>query len=360
MIELKGVTKQYLYGARILGATDMIIKDGEIVALLGDEGSGRTTFIKVASAVTDCEGEVLLDGTPVKTKTDDVAVVFDDLAVFGNRTFYYNLAYPLKIRGYEKSEIDSRVKAAAERLGITACLYERVKKMPLIDVKRLAIARLLIRDVKAIFIDDITSGLCQKDARALWSEVAPIILQKAKEGKTVVFSTSVREEAMSVADRIAVMHYGEIKQIDAASRIESAPDNVWAAQAFDVHYHFERAELTRDGEGLKLIFGIADPVSEEERTYTLDASCFDGMIADGYEGKTVIVGWRCDCFAKDGDRTERVKYALYENGAYLLYTESGIVVSSEQKQDTVCTLPVVEKARLYDFTNENSIHKRER
>lgn len=94
MIELKGVTKQYLYGARVLGSVELKVDDGGIVALLGDKGSGKTTLLKVAAGVTDCEGEVLISGAPLAKRPDDVLMVFDDLAVFKNRTFYYNLAYP--------------------------------------------------------------------------------------------------------------------------------------------------------------------------------------------------------------------------------------------------------------------------
>ena len=81
---------------------------------------------------------------PLAKKPDDVIMIFDDLALFANRSCYYNLAYPLKIRGANKDEIDKRVKAAAEKVGITASLYFKARKLDSIDKKRLAIARVLI------------------------------------------------------------------------------------------------------------------------------------------------------------------------------------------------------------------------
>lgn len=360
MIELRGVTKQYLYGARVLGSVDMTVADGEIVALLGDGGSGKTTLLKVAAGVTDCEGEVLISGSPIAKRPDDVLMVFDDLAVFKNRSFYYNLAYPLKLRGADKSEIDRRVKACAERMGITACLYEKVRKMPLIDVKRLAVARLFLREYKALFIDDITSGLDRDETEELWSEVIPIILEKAKEGVSVIYATHSAYEATSIADRIAVLHYGELKQIGSAKEINENPSNIWAAQALDKYYHFERARLERINGGLKVVLGVKTPVSgadgENEANETvLDGSTFEGRIASGYEGETVFIGWRGDDFAESGERKESVSYAVREGDAYILHTQSGICVERDNKAEDVCTLPNIARAFLFDFTNENSI-----
>lgn len=165
MIKLDGVSKQYIYGARVFAPVDMTINDGEIVALLGDELSGKTTFLKVVAGVTDSEGKVLFDGEPLAKKPDDVIMIFDDLALFANRSCYYNLAYPLKIRGANKDEIDKRVKAAAEKVGITASLYFKARKLDSIDKKRLAIARLFLRDFKVALVDDITRGLKKEECK---------------------------------------------------------------------------------------------------------------------------------------------------------------------------------------------------
>ena len=355
MIELRAVTKQYLYGARVLGNTDMRVADGEIVALLGDKGGGKTTLLKVIAGVTDCEGEVLINGNPLGKKPDDVLMLFDDLAVFENRSFYYNLAYPLKMRGVEKSEIDRRVKAAAERMGITACLYEKVRKMPLIDVKRLAVARLFLREYSVLLVDCITDGLCRAEANELWGEVAPILVAKAREGVSVMFATESAEEALSVADRIAVLHYGEIKQVGTAEEIWNNPSNIWAAQALDESYHFERARLERNDGALTVLLGVETP-TEKADEYAIQADMFNGKIAVGYEGKDIFVGWHSDCFAESGEREEEVEYALRKDNKYLHYTKSGVRVLLGEKRDTVCTLPRVESIRLYDFASENSLH----
>lgn len=356
MIELRGVTKQYLYGARILGGIDMRVEDGEIVALLGDKQSGKTTMLKVIAGVTDCEGEVLIDGSPLDKKPDDVLMVFDDLAVFENRSFYYNLAYPLKIRGLNKAEIDRKVTAAAERVGVTAWLRDKVKKAPLIYVKRLGLARLFLREYRALLVDNITCGLSREEASELWGEVAPILLEKARQGVSVVYSTTDKGEAISVSDRVAVLHLGELKQLAPWEIICSSPASIWAAQATDSHYHFERARLEEKDGKLQIVLGVKTPVSEACE-YALNAECLRDKIVDGFCGNDVYVGCRAEDFAEEGERNERVEYALRCDDGYLMRTESGVWVKNGSKSESVCTLPRIEKIRLYDFNSENSLHK---
>lgn len=358
MIEFIGVSKQYLYGARVLGATDIKVNDGEIFALLGDAQSGKTTFIKVAAGVTECEGEVRIDGRSICSKTDDVIVVFDDLAVFENRTFYYNLAYPLKIRGYGKTEIAQKVQFCADKLGITSCLYEKVKKMPLIDRKRLAAARIYLRDARVILVDDITCGLDKSQSKELWSEMVPIFIEKARQGASIIFSTTDMQEALSVADRMAILHYGGIKQVGTFEEISRDPANIWSAQAADPDFHFERARLLRKNDRLIASIGTNKNDNESEG-YDIDLSHLDGHIVQSYEGKEIYVGWKSCDYLIDGGRRERVNYAVKERSGFVLFCESGLKIRCKEKKETVCTLPDAEKVLLFDITNENSIMKKQ-
>lgn len=347
MIKLDGVSKQYLYGARVLFGVDLTVADGEIVSVLGDEQSGKTTLLKVIAGVTDCEGQVLIDGSPIAKKPDDVIMVFDDLAVFDNRSCYYNLAYPLKIRGLSKDAIDEKVKECAMRVGITASLYERAGKMSLIDKKRLALARLFLRDCKVILVDDITRGLDKDEAKTLWREVEPILVQKAAEGKSVIFATRDKDEALSVADRIVVMHYREVKQIGKYCDIKRNPSNVWAVQAFDEDYHFEKATLSlEDG---NLVCTTLDG-------YTVDVSHLCGKVAPEYIGKTVLAGWQSDCFDVDGERKVKTDYSIATTHGYTLVAGEQRIFCKQNLQE-VGTLPLANSVWLFDETNENSIVK---
>lgn len=345
MIELEGVSKQYLYGARALGALDLKIEAGEIVAVLGGEGSGKTTLLKVIAGVTDCEGRALVDGEPVGKRPDNVQFVFDDLALFKNRTGFYNLAYPLSVRGIDKDKTRDAVCSAADELGIMACLSEKVKKLSLADVKRLAIARLLLRDAKNILIDDITSGLSAAEARELWAQLVPILLKKARAGSTVIYSTSSAEEAISIADRIAVMSGGELKQFDTPNKIYECPASIWAAQALDKHFWFESATLSSNGENLALA----------ARDFSLDVTWLKDRIPASYIGTAVLVGWHGVDFAEDGEKTEDVAYVVREGDMYVHHTASGVRVVLKEKREKVCASPRAEKIMLFDAKNENSI-----
>lgn len=345
MLELRGVAKQYLYGARLFGSLDMKFESGEIVAFLGDEGSGKTSLLKVIAAVTDCEGQVLFDGQPLDKKPDDVIMVFDDLALFENRTGFYNLAYPLKIRGYDKQSVIEIVNRCADKLGVVAILYDKMKNVPLIDRKRLAVARLFLRDAKVILVDDITCGLCKDEAKQLWNEVAPILQDFAKQGKIVLFSTSDKDEALSIADKVAVLHYGEVKQFGTYESVRSNPSNIWAAQAFDEDYHFEKARLEcKDG--------TLTAVTEDG--FDIDLTHLKGRIVESYISQNVFVGWNCDSYDTSGERKEKVESYLRTENGYCLKTKNG-VVRSDEKLDETGTLAQKGKAAVYDFTNENSI-----
>ncbi len=345
MISLEGVTKQYLYGARVLGTLDFTVSDGEIVSVLGGEGSGKTTLLKVIAGVTDCEGRVLVDGEPIAKRPENVQFVFDDLAVFKNRTCFYNLAYPLNVRGIDKEKIREAVEGAARELGISACLPEKVKKLPLIDVKRLAVARLLLRDAKNILIDDITSGLSAGEARELWAGLVLILLKKAAQGATVIYSTSSVEEALSIADRIAVMSGGELKQLDTPKSIYEQPSSVWAAQALDKNFHFESATLSKDGDSLTLT----------GNELSLDVSQLKDRVPASYIGVPILAGWHGVDFAEDGVRREDVAYVVREGDGYVHHTVSDVRVVLGRKRDRVCTSPRPERIMFFDAKSENSI-----
>lgn len=345
MLELRGVAKQYLYGARLFGSLDMKIDDGQIVAFLGDGGSGKTSLLKVIAAVTDCEGQVLFDGQSLDKKPDDVIMIFDDLALFENRTGFYNLAYPLKIRGYDKQSVIETVNRCADKLGVVAILYDKMKKVPLVDRKRLAVARLFLRDAKVILVDDITRGLCKDEARQLWKEVSPILQDFAKQGKIVLFSTRDKDEALSIADKIAVLHYGELKQFGTYESVRRNPSNTWAAQAFDENYHFEKARLECKN-------GTLTAVTEDG--FDIDLEHLRGRIVESYISQNVFVGWNSDCYDTQGERKEKVESSLRTENGYCLKTKNR-VVRSDEKLDETGTLAQKGRAAVFDFTNENSI-----
>lgn len=351
MLTLEAFAKQYLYGARLFGGIDAEFADGEIVAVLGGEGSGKTSFLKSLCGAEKAEGRVLLDGETIARKTDKVMMVFDDGAVFGHKTVYDNLAYPLGLRGVDKVEIASRVIAAAERMGIGACLNMRARTLSSAEKRRMSLARLLVRDVRLCLIDEPAAGLTREDAESLFCDLHPVLRSLADKGTTVIYATSSREEAFAAADRVVVLVGGEVRQIGSREDILSAPRSIWAAQALDKDYNVAKCVLSDENGRITLVFGEND---------TVDAECLRDGIEESYFGKEVLAGWYPEGAAKDGAAariTERAVLCVGDRFGYVLHSENGFAERCDARRDTVHIRPDAAAVTLFERTSEFSIMK---
>lgn len=353
MLTLKGVTKQYLYGARLFGALDLTVADGEIVAVYGGEGSGKTSFLKTVAGVEDSEGEILVCGESTKVKTDNVVMVFDDGCVFGFRSVFDNLAFPLKIRRVDKVEIASRVIRAAEKTGIGGCLRLRARSLSAEEQRRMSLARIFVRDAPLVLIDEPTKGLSKEEASAVWADLAPLLKERAAAGASVIFSTTDRMEAMSISDRVMVLQTGEVKQVASWEEIAARPSNVWAAQAIDVHYNVVKCVLYLKNGVLTLKFGDGKEIFVEGT---------DGKPLENYIGKEVLCGWfpSFSATAKGIPArkafSEKTVFCERTARGTEAHTESGLYTLCPFGCDEVDAYPCDgEGVTLFDATNENSI-----
>ena len=344
MLKIGGFAVQYLYGARLFGGVDAEFRDGEIISVYGGEGSGKSSFLKGICGAAPAEGSVLLDGRPVGAKTDDVVMVFQDGAVFPFKSVYDNLAYPLAIRGTDKAEIARKVLAAAEEMGITACLNMRARSLSLAEKRRMSLARMAVRKARLYIADAPTAGLAREDAESVFEDLCSLMRRLAAEGGTVIYSTSDRAEALAAADRIAVLVGGELKQLGSAYDIRRAPASVWAAQAVDKWYNFIKCTLTDENGRMKLVFGEDD---------VLDAEALRGRVPEGYVGSEVLAGW----FPEDaaGEKTSPLVYAVGERCSHVSVSAEGIAERGVGRKDEVRIRPDVAKVTLFDRTNEFSI-----
>ncbi len=361
MIELKGVSKQYLYGAKVLSVIDEKINDGEFVSVLGNEGSGKTTFLKVVAGVLDCDGEVLLNGEKAITKTNEVIMQFEDLALFENKSIEFNLKFPLKIRDIDKAEIYRRITAVAKIFGLSADLKTKVKKASLLERKKTALARLFLREAKVLIMDNPTKGLPNEEKNELLDNLLPLLYEKKNKGVTILFSTNDKEEAVALSDRILVLHNGRVKQFDTFGTIYEQPSNIWAVQALDANYNVMKAKLAKEKDKLVLNFDL------EGLSFQIDVEKFRNKIFESYIGKEVLVGIHPEGFfveevaVKNGYDTksvcDEVVFQKTTSNGLLQYTKRGLIVKSPIKSKTVCIVPVVENICLFDSENENSILK---
>jgi multiple sugar transport system ATP-binding protein len=206
------------------------IQDGEFIALVGPSGCGKTTTLNmVAGLIELTSGTITIGGKVVNDldpKDRDIAMVFQNYALYPNKSVGENLAFPLKMRKVPKSEIDVRVKRAAEILGIPHLLNRRPRQLSGGQQQRVALGRALVRDPKAFLMDEPLSNLDAMLRVRMRSELKRLHQQLKT---TVIYVTHDQMEAMTMADRIVVMSSGSVQQVGSPDDIFNRPANTFVA-----------------------------------------------------------------------------------------------------------------------------------
>lgn len=228
-IEFRNVTKRYGNTVAVDNAS-FAIADNEFFCFFGPPLSGKTTLLRLILGLeTPDEGEILFDGKPVTSVSParrNVAMVFQNLALFPHMSARENVAFPLVERGTAKAEIERRVADATAKLHIGHILHKPPAQLSGGERQRVAIARALVRDPVAYLMDDPISAL---DARLREETRVELKRIQRELGKTLVYVTHDQEEAMSVADRMAILEDGHIRQIGAPTEIYDRPGSVYVA-----------------------------------------------------------------------------------------------------------------------------------
>ena len=233
MVELKlnHIYKKY-DGAEKYSVTDfnLDIEDREFIVLVGPSGCGKSTTIRMIAGLEDItEGELIIDGqvvNDVPPKDRDIAMVFQNYALYPHMTVYDNMAFGLKLRKVPKEEIDRRVREAAEILSLTEYLNRRPSELSGGQAQRVALGRAIVREAKVFLMDEPLSNLDAKLRVQMRAEIAKL----HKRIKTItIYVTHDQTEAMTMADRIVIMKDGFIQQIGSPSEVYNYPDNVFVA-----------------------------------------------------------------------------------------------------------------------------------
>lgn len=233
MVELKlnHIYKKY-DGAEKYSVTDfnLDIEDREFIVFVGPSGCGKSTTIRMIAGLEDItEGELIIDGqvvNDVPPKDRDIAMVFQNYALYPHMTVYDNMAFGLKLRKVPKEEIDRRVREAAEILSLTEYLNRRPSELSGGQAQRVALGRAIVREAKVFLMDEPLSNLDAKLRVQMRAEIAKL----HKRIKTItIYVTHDQTEAMTMADRIVIMKDGFIQQIGSPSEVYNYPDNVFVA-----------------------------------------------------------------------------------------------------------------------------------
>jgi multiple sugar transport system ATP-binding protein len=229
-VEMRGLVKQYPNGVRAVDGIDLTIGDGEFFALLGPSGCGKTTLLRtLAGLEVATEGSILIGADDVTTQQPgerDVAMVFQDYALFPHMTVSQNIAYPLRIKGVSRSERTARAAETASGLSLGALLERRPAQLSGGQQQRAALARAIAVHPRVFLFDEPLSNL---DARLRLE--ARTFLKKLQQslGVTTVFVTHDQAEALAMADRMAVMDSGRIRQVGTPREVFQRPANTFVA-----------------------------------------------------------------------------------------------------------------------------------
>ena len=230
-LELVSLKKEYDKGSVVaVDSIDLSIEAGETVALLGPSGCGKSTTLNMIVGLEQpTSGDILVDGQSivgVAPGKRDVGLVFQDYAVFTSMTVRKNLAFGLKVRGLPKAGIDRAVEEVAELLGMSDRLNAKASELGGSELQRVAIGRTLVTKPSILLLDEPLSNL-EADARlAMRRELRRL---RDEMGITIVYVTHDQIEALSLADRIAVMRAGKIPQVEKTSVIYDKPGHVFVA-----------------------------------------------------------------------------------------------------------------------------------
>ena len=229
-IILKNITKEYENGFLAVKNVNLEINDNEFVILVGPSGCGKSTTLRMIAGLEDIsDGELLIDGVKVNDVAPqhrDIAMVFQNYALYPHMTVYENIAYSLKLKKVPKKEIDERVQNVALSLGLEDLLDRRPGQLSGGQKQRVAMGRAIIRQPKAFLMDEPLSNLDAKLRGQMRVEIADLY---QRLNTTFIYVTHDQTEAMTLGTKIVVMKDGEIQQIDNPTNLFNYPVNKFVA-----------------------------------------------------------------------------------------------------------------------------------
>ncbi len=229
-LSLKGINKVYPSGVQAVFNFCLDIRDKEFIVLVGPSGCGKSTTLRMIAGLEEISsGELYIDGklvNDVVPKDRDIAMVFQNYALYPHMSVYDNMAFGLKLRKVPKETIDQKVKAAAEILGITDYLSRKPKALSGGQRQRVALGRTIVREPKVFLLDEPLSNLDAKLRASMRTEISKL---HARLATTFIYVTHDQVEAMTMGTRIVVMKDGFMQQVDTPQNLYDYPVNLFVA-----------------------------------------------------------------------------------------------------------------------------------
>ena len=365
-ISLKGIYKIYPNGYEAVKDFNLEIQDKEFIIFVGPSGCGKSTTLRMVAGLEDIsKGELKIDGklmNDVEPKDRDIAMVFQNYALYPHMTVYDNMAFGLKLRKRPKEEIDKKVKEAAQILGLDKLLDRKPKALSGGQRQRVAMGRAIVRNPKVFLMDEPLSNLDAKLRVQMRIEISKI---HDRLGATIIYVTHDQTEAMTLGTRIVVMKDGVVQQIDTPQHLYQQPGNQFVAGFIgSPQMNFLEAKIDKSGSDLIAKIGDANIVIPASKAKKLEEG--------GYVGKTVTMGIRPEDIHDEEmfidshkntvfDSTIRV-YELLGAEVFLYFDYAGVQLTARvnprttaRTGDNVTFAFDMEKAHFFDRDTEVTI-----
>jgi multiple sugar transport system ATP-binding protein len=283
-VKLENLVKIYPNGFKAVHGIDLNIKDGEFMVFVGPSGCAKSTTLRMVAGLEEVTSGKIFIGDRVvnhiEPKDRDIAMVFQNYALYPHMTVYKNMAWVLKLRKIPKSDIDQRVKNAADILGLTPLLNRKPKQLSGGQMQRVAVGRAIVRSPKVFLFDEPLSNLDAKLRVQMRVEISK--LHKKLEN-TMIYVTHDQVEAMTMGARICVLELGRIKQVDTPTNLYNYPANTFVAgfigspsmNLVEAKMTFENGTCYVDTQNIHL--RLPDEIGQKVK---------------GYDGKEIVFGIR--------------------------------------------------------------------
>ena len=280
-LSLKNLNKIYDNGVQAVFDFNLDIKDGEFIVLVGPSGCGKTTTLRMVAGLEDItSGTLTIDDKNVTNeapKNRDIAMVFQNYALYGHMTVYENMAFSLTLRREDEDVIHKKVMAAAEILGLTHQLAKKPKQLSGGQMQRVALGRTIVREPKVFLFDEPLSNL---DAKLRGSTRRELKLLHNKLGATIVYVTHDQIEALTLADKIVCMSMGYVQQVGTPTELYDTPANIFVASFIGLP-PMNFLDVLVKNENTLIFESTEIPISLE-----------DSKLLKDYVGKEIVLGVR--------------------------------------------------------------------
>ena len=280
-LSLQHLDKIYDNNVQAVFDFNLDVKDGEFIVLVGPSGCGKSTTLRMVAGLEDItKGKLIIDGkdvTQMPPKNRDIAMVFQNYALYGHMSVYENMAFSLTLAKEDKNVIHRKVLAAAEILGLTDQLNKKPRQLSGGQRQRVAMGRAIVRNPKVFLFDEPLSNL---DAKLRGSTRREIMLLHKRLNATILYVTHDQTEALTLADRIVCMSMGHVQQIGTPLELYDTPANIFVASFIGLPpMNFFDVKVNADGTLSNAEFTVQ--LSEEEKVTLKD-----------YVGKEIVLGVR--------------------------------------------------------------------